>query len=187
MSPKTDNQDPSVGPDVTVEIPHGQTPASPVPVAAPPLPEIEPLPVRPINITDNTPTPPPAVPPMPPVMPDEFHVHENRRWPVLLVYTILALLVAVMVVFAGRWIYRKTTNHTAKTTTTNQGNVPAAPPTNTESNNPTNSNSTGAEGKPITTNGQLPNNGPGDVVAIFVGATLVVGGLHYLYGLRRQK
>ncbi len=187
MSPKTDNQEPSSGPDVTVDISHEQKQTPPAPATAPPLPQLEPLPVRPIKITDNVPPPPPASPDdVPPVSPYEFHEHEQRRWPVILMYTAMAFLVALLVVFAGRWIYRKTTHQTAKTTTTQQGNVPAAPPVNTGPSTSANSN-TSPTGNKVPTNGQLPNNGPGDVVAIFVGTALTVSALHYIYSLRRQS
>ena len=181
MSPKNYNQEPEAEPDVTVNIPHERYQRPPAPPTAPPLPQLEPLPVRPINITDNVPSPPPAVPVVPPVSPHEFHEHEGRRWPVILIFTSLAFLVALLVVFAGRWIYRKTTHQPAQTTkpeTSDSNKLPAAPPAN--SNSGTTQNTT-------PTNGQLPNNGPGDVIAIFVGTAFVVGGLHFLYTLRKQN
>lgn len=191
MSPKTDNQDPSVGPDVTVDIPHEPDQTPPVPTAAPPLPEFEPLPVRPINITDNVPPSPPVVPDMPPALQHEFHEHEGRHWPVIVMYTGLAFLVALLVVFAGRWVYRKTTHQPAKTTkpeAAESSKLPVATPSGSQQPSSGGTTSSPAPGasqsqKPS----QLPNNGPGDVVAIFVGAALVAGGLHFLYTLRRQN
>src|SRR3989344_1738130 len=105
MSPKKDNQELEAKPDVTVNIPHEQERTPRAPATAPPLPQLEPLPVRPINITDNVPTPPPVVPVVPPLLQHEFHEHEGRRWPVILIYTFLAFLVALLVVFAGRCVY----------------------------------------------------------------------------------
>jgi hypothetical protein len=78
-----------------------------------------------------------------------------KRWVVLLIYIILALVVATLVVFAGRWVYHKVSNNSGPAPTTiapegtNQGTTsspsPAekapstsvtAPPTpNTSSNN----------------------------------------------------
>lgn len=189
MSPRNNNQGPKDKPDVTVDIPHERYQKPPAPATAPPLPEPEPLPIRPINITDNVPAPQPAppveTPVVPPVLLHEFHEQEGRRWPVILVYTLLAFLVAVAVVFAGRWVYRKATHQTTKTTSTNQGSVPVAPTANTPANNPPSGASSNQT--PTSTNGQLPNNGPGDVIAIFIGTALAVGGLHYLYGLRKQN
>lgn len=183
MSPKNYNQEPEAEPDVTVDIPHERHQTPPAPTTAPPLPQLEPLPVRPINITDNAPTPLPAAPVVPPVpVPlHEFHEHKERRWPVILMYSVLAFLVALLVVFAGRWIYRKTTHQPAQTTkpeTSDSNKLPAAPPANSNS---------GTTQSTTPTTIQLPNNGPGDVVAIFVGTALVVGGLHFLYNLRKQN
>ncbi len=203
MSPKTDNQEPEAKPDVTVDIPHDEKQTPPAPATAPPLPELEPLPIRPINITDNVSTPPPVVPVVPLVSPDEFHEHEGRRWPVILMYIVLAFLVALLVVFAGRWIYRKTAHQSSKVNkpvSTNQGQAPAAPPTTTQNpptgsnnsnSNSSASNSTFGAGKNQTVQttpaGQLPNNGPGDVIALFVGTTLAIAGLHFIYNLRKQN
>lgn len=188
MSPRNNNQEPKAKPDVTVDIPHERYQQPPAPATAPPLPEPlpepEPLPIRPINITDNVPTPPPTTPVAPPVLQHEFHEHEGRRWPVILMYIVLAFLVAVAVVFAGRWVYRKATHQTAKTTSTNQGSVPAAPTANAPANKPPSGASNNQT--PTSANSQLPNNGPGDVVAIFVGITFVAGALHYMYTLRRS-
>jgi hypothetical protein len=185
MSPRNNNQEPEAKPDVTVDIPHERHQTPPAPTTAPPLPVIEPLPIRPINITDNIPTPPAAAPVELPVLQHEFHEREGRRWPVILIYTVLAFLVAVAVVFAGRWIYHKTTHQTTKTTkpeAADTSKLPAVPSGSTSANtNPsTTQNTTPASG-------QLPNNGPGDVVAIFVGTALAVSGLHYIYTLRRVR
>lgn len=43
-------------------------------------------------------------------IPYELHKKEGWHWPVLLVYFLLALIVATGVVFAGRWAYRKVSN-----------------------------------------------------------------------------
>ena len=181
MSPKNDNQQPEAKPGVTVNIPHDREQTPSAPSTAPPLPQLEPLPVRPINITDTVPTPPPTTPVVPPVLQHEFHEHEGRRWPVVLVYTALAFLVAVAVVFAGRWVYQKVTQKPkpAPTAGNNQGQAPAPP----ASSQPITPSPSGQPG----TGGELPNNGPGDVAAIFVGTALVVGGLHFLYSLRKRS
>lgn len=44
-------------------------------------------------------------------IPYEFHKKEGRRWPVLLVYFLLALIVSTGIVFAGRWAYREVSNN----------------------------------------------------------------------------
>ncbi len=173
MSPRNDNQNQPQAPDTMVNIDHDEN-TSP-PVSAPPLPIVEaPQPVQPTHITANVSAAPPVVPP-----PDmqEFHEDGGRRLPMIILYIILAFLVAVLVVFAGRWVYKKVTHKDkpsvpVKTQPMKTPSLPTGNPTPAPSATPT-------------TNGQLPNNGPGDVVALFVGTALVIGGLHYLYSLRR--
>lgn len=189
MNPKNDNQESEAKPDVTVDIPHEKDQTPPAPTTAPPLPRLEPLPVRPINIMDNI-TPPPTAPITPPVSLDEFHEHEGRRWPVILIYIILAFVVALLVFFGGRWIYHKTTYHPAKTIkpgTSDSNKLPSAPPTGNQQSNSGSATSSSASGAGQSqTNGKLPNNGPGNVAATFVGVAIIVGGLHYIYTLRRE-
>ena len=190
MSPKNNSQEPEAKLDVTVNIPHDEKQTPPAPATAPPLPDLEPLPTRPINITDNL-TTTPAVPVMPPVSPNEFHEYEGRRWPVILMYIVLAFAVALLVVFAGRWVYHKTTHQTAKTTkpeTSDSNKLPPAPPTGNQQPNSGSTTSSSASGTSQNqTTGQLPNNGPGSIAAIFVGTAAVVGGLHFLCNLRKQN
>jgi hypothetical protein len=70
----------------------------------------------------------------------EFHEHEGRRWPITLAYLGAAFLVALIVVFGGRWLYRSVTDSdqdsdgsTQKTASTEKESakgaviVPAAP------------------------------------------------------------
>lgn len=179
MSPKKDNQEPEAKPDVTVSIPHG--PDQSVPTTAPPLP------IQPVE-----PTPRPESIITIPELHEETHEHEGRRWPVITMYMAMALVVAAIVVLAGSWIYKKATHQSPKVNkpvSGNQGQGPAAPPTNTPASNPPSgaSSNQNTQTTPTTPNGQLPNNGPGDVIAIFIGTALAVGGLHFLYNLRKQN
>lgn len=190
MSPKNDNQEPEAKPDVTVDIPHERHQTPPAPATAPPLPELEPLPIRPIKITDNIPSPPLVAPVVPPVSAYEFHKHEGRRWPTIIIFFVLALVVAALVVFGGSWVYKKITGSDTKLikpAPAGQNQTPPVPPAATTQP----SGSVGGPGTNQTPtpaqNSQLPNNGPGDVVALFVGTALVVGGLHFLYSLRKQN
>ncbi|PJE65226.1 hypothetical protein COU91_02745, partial [Candidatus Saccharibacteria bacterium CG10_big_fil_rev_8_21_14_0_10_47_8] len=48
----------------------------------------------------------------------ELHKKEGRRWPVLLVFFLLALAVATGVVLAGRWAYREVSNKDSGSTQT---------------------------------------------------------------------
>ena len=183
MNPREDNQENEAKPDVSVDIPHGEKPASPAPTSAPPLPELEPLPQPPTDT--NVPTPPP----IPPASQYEFHEHEDRRWPVVLMYIILAFLVAAAIVFAGRWVYDKLTGSKAQPTPTTteqtqgQGTAPSPP----ASSSPSSPEAGANQNVPVATSGQLPNNGPGDVIAIFVGTAAIVGGLHFIYSLRKKS
>lgn len=195
MSPKTDNQNQSEAPETEVRIPHDKDQKPPA--AAPPLVPTEP---------PEPPSPRPPLPtPSPPEQPEqvkiqpqqvtvvpEFHEDvqelQGRRWPVLIMYFGLALAVAVLVVFGGRWVYKQITGNESKPTPpspTGQGAPPTPAPTPAPAA-PTPSVSQNQTAQP-TPSGQLPNNGPGEVAAIFVGTAIIVGGLHYLIGLRRAR
>src|SRR3989344_5936807 len=117
MSPREDNQETAAKPDVSVNIPHGEKTTPPAPTSAPPLPELEPLPQPPADT--SVPISPPSIPLAPQY---EFNEREERRWPVVLMYIILAFLVAAAIVFTGRWVYDKLTGSKAQ----------PAPPTTTE-------------------------------------------------------
>ena len=185
MNPKEDNQENEAKPDVSVDIPHGEKPASPAPTSAPPLPELEPLPQPPADT--SVPTPPPSIPLAPQY---EFHEREERRWPVVLMYIILAFLVAAAIVFAGRWVYQRVSNNNAKPaspTTTPQTQGQGAVPSPPAGLSPTSPEAGANQNVPVATNGQLPNNGPGDVIAIFAGTAVIVGGLHFIYNLRKKS
>ena len=189
MSPREDNQETEAKPGVTVDIPHGQKPTPPAPTSAPPLPELEPLSQPPADI--SVPTPPPALPQVPQYeYHDEYHEHEGRRWPVVLMYVVLAFLVAATIVFTGRWVYQKVSNNNAKpasptTTPQTQGQGAASsPPADPLPSSPA---ASANQNVPVAINGQLPNNGPGDVLAIFVGTAVLIGGVHFIYNLRKKS
>jgi cytoskeletal protein RodZ len=78
----------------------------------------------------------------------------GKRWATLLIYVVLALVVATLVVFAGRWVYHKVSNNSepAQTTITTESTQqgvsdntnpanPATPPANTPSPSPSPSTS----------------------------------------------
>ena len=185
MNPREDNQETAAKPDVSVNIPHGEKPTPPAPTSAPPLPELEPLPPQPAHI--NVPTPPPALPQVPQY---EYQEHEGRRWPVVLMYVVLAFLVAATIVFTGRWVYQKVSNNNAKPaspTTTPQTQGQGAAPSPPADPLPSSPAASANQNVPVATSGQLPNNGPGDVIAIFVGTAAIVGGLHFIYSLRKKS
>jgi cytoskeletal protein RodZ len=158
----------------------------------------------------------------------EYNNNEGgKRWVVLIVYIVLALVVATLVVFAGRWVYHKVSNNSEPTPTTiapqgvNQGSksapnsasptspstspAPGASPTPTSGTTPVPSgspsgksatptpaptpstNKSGNVGKttPTPTPTSLPNNGPGEDIAIFLGVTFAAASLHFIVSLRK--
>lgn len=120
-----------------------------------------------------------------------MHEQDKRHLPTLVGYILAAFLVAIAVVWFGRWLYQKTTHKIPQPTpAANTNKVPAQPTNNPPANSTSSGSSTNVSpgsGSNTATNSQLPNSGPGDVVAIFIGASVVVGGLHYIYSLRRSS
>jgi cytoskeletal protein RodZ len=134
----------------------------------------------------------------------------GRRWVSLIIYLVLALLVATMVVFAGRWVYHKVSNNSGPAPTTvtpigtNQGAKTPSPttpppsnsnsaspvpsktsPTTPPSTPPANSKSSGAAVKPGPQPAALPNNGPGQALALFVATTFVAATMHFMVAIRK--
>jgi cytoskeletal protein RodZ len=139
-----------------------------------------------------------------------------RRWVALLIYLVLALVVATLVVFAGRWVYHRVSNNSGPTPTTiapqktsqptktspspsnksatpnsaNSGTPSPTPPSGSSSGNP-GSSSSGTNktpsntAKPAPQPSSLPNNGPGQAIALFVATTFVAATLHFMAALRR--
>lgn len=131
----------------------------------------------------------------------EYQETTERRWPTLIGYMLLALLVASFVVLGGKWVYNrfagsadetpkpvKIDTESKKAGTENEDKKTA---TNENANNSSESGQNGsAENKNESTNpsptpSSLPNNGPGEVIALFVGSSLAAAGLHYIVSLRR--
>lgn len=124
---------------------------------------------------------------------DEFEVRVPRRLPLLLLYIFLAILVAILVVFGGRAIYRHYHNKSStnvKTVPANTKELPKEPGSNksngtsgsTATNNSSNKNNINKSN-----NAALPNSGPGNIMAIFVGSTAIAGGVHYVVQKQRTK
>ncbi len=135
-----------------------------------------PLPTEP-EVPQAPPEPPQAPPPL------DFEEHRERRWLMLLVYFLVALAVAVLVVLGGRWAYRSLTHKNKPAPVQPAGDQTPQPPASTPTPSP-------ATPQPSTPQGsdqaaQLPNNGPGDVIALFIGVSIIVAGLHYIVSLRR--
>ncbi len=137
-----------------------------------------------LDINDPPTTPPPLI--------HEVHEHDGRRWPTILVYLLLALLVAAILVFAGRTIYRATHHESSEPQpAANSGQAPAKPGESSNSGSSSSSGSSnkstassGSSGQPNT--GAVPNTGPGSTVAIFTATTIAAASLHYIWSLRRS-
>lgn len=109
--------------------------------------------------------------------------HRRRGWIMLVTYMLIALLFAVGVVLLGRWVYHRvhktnsSTPQPAANTTKPQANnssTSTQAPQNSNTQSPSNSSTS-----------QVPNTGPGNVIALFAGTAIVVGGLHFIWSVRR--
>jgi cell division septation protein DedD len=128
----------------------------------------------------------------------------GRRFVSLIIYIVLALVVAALVVLAGRWIYHKVSNNSGPAPTTiapkdvKQGTTTPNPSPSTKTpaySNPTptppQSSSSGGAQKvtptpsPTPTPTALPNNGPGQAIALFLGTSFVAAFLHFTFKLRK--
>jgi len=69
---------------------------------------------------------------------EETAVHRN--WPIMIALIIAALAFAVLVVFAGRWVYHKV-HHNTYTAPANTKELPKPPPSNVKSDSGTSSSS----------------------------------------------
>lgn len=113
----------------------------------------------------------------------------NRpSWVILLGAAVAILLISTGLVFGGRWVYRSIKNEPAKQpvsqptpSTTTPSPQPPAGTTKPPAPQPS-----PPSGTPSPTPTPLPQNGPGEVAALFIGASLAAAGLHYLISLRRQ-
>ena len=126
---------------------------------------------------------------------DEFIETDDHQvgqtWLPLLGYFLAAIVVAVLVVLGARAIYHAVKNEKKTPTTTvnptsppqiPSGNQPGSPsPSPPNPNKPKNT-----APSPSPSPSSLPNNGPGDVIALFVGTSLAAAGLHYIVTVRRN-
>lgn len=139
-------------------------------------------------------TPKASPPETPPPIITQVRRREGRQWTMLLIYMLIALIVAAGVVLGGRWIYNSVRdNEPAKETATttertveppaatapNQSGAAPQAPSNQPSPTPT--PSTARQGD------ELADTGPGEVIALFIAATVAASGLHYIISLRRRE
>ena len=115
---------------------------------------------------------------------EEYHQRAPRRWPLLLGYVLAALIIALVIVFGARAIYHHYHKPTVKTApTARTTGRPGATNSTTSSSGSASSSTSGSQ----TANSNLPNSGPGQVVALFAISSTVAAGGHYLIKSQRQK
>jgi hypothetical protein len=126
----------------------------------------------------------------------EYQETTERRWPTLVGYMLLALLVATFVVLGGKWVYNRfadSADETPKPVSIDSERKKAANEDKKTTKEDSSSSSTKSQGESSEndnkstspTPSSLPNNGPGEVIALFVGTSLAAAGLHYIVSLRR--
>lgn len=137
-----------------------------------------------------------------PVKPAE----EGESPPVAIISIIGAIILIVLLVLLGRFIYHKVNSPSAENTS-GTGQVTVQTPlrvnkqpssrnssgSSSSSNSSSGSSSSSSSSSSnngassISSTGKLPNNGPGDVIGIFVSTTFAAAGLHYIVTLRRSN
>jgi hypothetical protein len=142
--------------------------------------------------------------PMPIIEGQPSRQRGEARWLHVLLYVITSLIFAFFLVLGGRWLYHKTHHSSPKNPAPSSNKVPSAPQTtkkpstqkqqannSTKSNSsignqPSNSGSQQSQNAPQQTTNSLPNNGPGNIVAVFLTVTAGVAALHYVYSSRKS-
>jgi cytoskeletal protein RodZ len=123
--------------------------------------------------------------------------YESRNWLRIAGLAVLAIVAVVLIMLAARWLYRAISNNdepsktnTSQTTptTTTQQNQSGTSQSTTSTSQVQGSTSSGTSSSTSSASATtLPNNGPGDTAAIFLGSVVVAATIHYGLGLRRQN
>jgi hypothetical protein len=108
---------------------------------------------------------------------------ERYGWVALILYALGAFVIAVALVFGVRWIYRSI--HHSNQTTAPQPVSVSQPTKKSKSSSSSNSSHQSQSDSDSNGSQSLPDNGPGDVAALFVGTSAVAAGLHYFVRTRR--
>lgn len=149
------------------------------------------------RVEPNVNTTPPADPPQ-----YEWPDEQGRDWPRLMLLAIVAILVAALIVFGSRWIYRSLTDNPSRDESTqtadkDEEKLPSGssdsqtPARDPQSSTSRSSDDNSAENRSDDSSSQagdsttLPNSGPGHVVALFAGTTTVAAAAHYALARRR--
>lgn len=127
--------------------------------------------------------------------PTEPDYDGGRNWLRLVGMVIVAIIIAILLIFAARWIYNAITDNDARRPGTGQqaddDELPTRPgeeKNKTDSKPVTSSTNTGTQpgSQPSGTSGQLPNSGPAHVAAVFAGSSLAGASLHYILSRKRK-
>ncbi|HET7827263.1 MAG TPA: hypothetical protein VFK97_00145 [Candidatus Saccharimonadales bacterium] len=111
---------------------------------------------------------------------------QGQTWLRLAAATVAAIILVILIVLLARWIYLKAHNHaTPATPATPAVQAPSAVPKKPSKTSGGTSNNSNNKPASPNSNPQITNTGPGNTAAIFVGASLVAGGLHYVISVRR--
>lgn len=148
------------------------------------------------RVETNVNTTPPADPPQ-----YEWPDEQGRDWPRLMLLAVVAILVAALIVFGSRWIYRSLTDSPSRDESTqtadkddeklpsgsSDSQTPARDPQSSsgrssDDNSAENQSDDSSQAGDSTT---LPNSGPGHVAALFAGTTTVAAAAHYALARRR--
>lgn len=127
--------------------------------------------------------------------PTEPDYDGGRNWLRLVGMVIAAIIIAILLIFAARWIYNAITDNDSRQPGTGQkaddDKLPTRPDEEkdkTVSQPSTSSTNTGTQpgSQPAATSGQLPNSGPANVAAVFAGSSLAGASLHYIISRKRK-
>lgn len=130
--------------------------------------------------------------------PTEPEYDGGRNWLRLVGMVLAAIIIAILLIFAARFVYNAITDNDSRQTNTgpqtDNDAIPARPDaekdkTASQSGTGTSSKSTTGTApgsQPSRTSTQLPNSGPAHVAAIFAGSSLAGAGLHYIVARKRK-
>lgn len=115
----------------------------------------------------------------------EFQDSNQKRWPLLLAWLAAALLIAVALFYIGRWAYRSIFGNDAPQP------VPVRPADSNLTPQPGAAPQPGTTPRPAPTpatppSAQIPDSGPGEVLALFFGSSFAAAGLYYIVALRKS-
>jgi cytoskeletal protein RodZ len=100
------------------------------------------------------------------------------------------IILAFLIILFARWVYHKA-HHSVQPASGNTKQLPTQPSGSSSqnlqgsqaTNTPPSSSSSGTTSQ----NSNIPNSGPGQTAAIFAGASLAAGGIHYIISTRRTN